>query len=289
MDFDALRALQHGGFSVWQLRQAGWSQGKARHAVRGLREEHHGVYVTGDAPLTDWQRAWAAVLTEPGTRLSHTSLARLMGFDDWRTDEDTVTRAGHGGPEMLGTLKVYRSAHLPPGVLGDIEGLPCLSPARTVLDLIPARSDRNARRLVRNALRVKALTGRELHVAIALHAGRPGIVRLRQYTRDYAHLPIDRTKSDAEALGLAILDGAGVPIPLVNVKIHGEEADYIWPAARWIIELDGGQWHHPLDDARKQAVWERAGWTVKRLPTDAIYDAPHRLLALTPPLSVRST
>ncbi|MBJ7332471.1 MAG: hypothetical protein JHC95_21425 [Solirubrobacteraceae bacterium] len=184
---------------------------------------------------------------------------------------------------------MYRSRHLPPGVIREFDGLPCLSPARTILDLIPARSDRNARRLVRNALRVKALTGRDLHVAIALHARRPGIVRFRQYARDYAHLPIDRTKSDAEALGLAILDGAGIPIPLVNVKIHGEEADYVWPAARWIIELDGGQWHHPIDDAIKQAVWERAGWTVKRLPTDAVFNAPHRLLVVAPPLSVRST
>ncbi|MBJ7332470.1 MAG: hypothetical protein JHC95_21420 [Solirubrobacteraceae bacterium] len=66
MDFDALRKKQHGNFSVWQLRRAGWSQAKARHAVKGLRAQHHGVYVTGDAPLTDWQRAWAAVLTEPG-------------------------------------------------------------------------------------------------------------------------------------------------------------------------------------------------------------------------------
>ena len=38
-----------------------------------------------------------------------------------------------------------------------------------------------------------------------------------------------------------------------------------------------------MEDARKQAVWERAGFTVHRLPTDAVYDEPHRLLALAPP------
>lgn len=288
MDFDALRAHQEGVFSVWQLRDAGWSRGKVRHAVRGLREIHHGVRVTGDAPLTERQRCWAAVLTEPGTWLSHTSLARLAGFDDWRTEVATVTRSGTGSIQRHPGLVVHRSRHLPPGVVGAFDGIPCLSPARTVLDLVPVRSDRNARRLVRNALRVEAVTAEDLHVVLALHAGRAGIARLRQYTRDYAHLPIHRTKSDAEALGLAILDGAGVPLPRVNAKVAGEEADYSWADARWIIELDGPQWHHPIDDARKQAVWEAAGWTVMRLPTGAVYDAPHRLLTLVPPLRGRS-
>lgn len=288
MNFDALRAHQDGVFSIWQLRHAGWSRAKARHAVRHLREIHHGVYVTGDAPLTERQLCWAAVLTEPGTRLSHTSLARLAGFDDWRTDVHTVTRVGSGGTRRHPGLVVYRSAVFPPGVVGEIFGIPCLSPGRTLLDLMPTRSDRNARRLVRNALRLEAVTARDLHVTLALHAGRRGMNRLRQYTREYAHLPMHRTKSDAEALGLAILDGAGVPIPRVNVKVAGEEADFSWWDARWIVELDGPQWHHPVEDARKQAVWEAAGWTVMRLPTDAVFDHPHRLLAVAPRLSVTS-
>ena len=92
-----------------------------------------------------------------------------------------------------------------------------------------------------------------------------------------------RTKSDAEALGLAVLDGAGVEIPLVNVKVAGEEADYVWRAARWIVELDSRKWHHPVEDARKTAVWERAAWTVRRIPTNDVYRHPHRLLAAVPP------
>ncbi|MGK2937611.1 MAG: hypothetical protein ACSLFR_07370 [Solirubrobacteraceae bacterium] len=287
MDFDGLRAFQHGTFSVWQLRHAGWTRGRIRHATAGLREIHHGVHVTGDAPLTEMQLCWAAVLTEPGTRLSHTSVARLLGFDDWRTDVRTVTRLGSGGTRRHPGLLVYRSKTLPSAGLGQIEGLPCLSPARTLLDLLPTRADLSARRLARNALRVGAVDERALRVALALHPGRRGITRLRRYTNEYAHLPMHRTKSDAEALGLAILDAAGIPIPLVNVKIDGEEADYAWPAARWIVELDSRQFHHPVEDARKTAVWKRAGWTVRRVPTDDVYDRPHRLLAATPPLSVR--
>lgn len=241
------------------------------------------MFVTGDAPLTERQRAWAAVLTEPGTLLSHISMGRLSGFDDWRTDVTTVTRRGNGGTQRYGDLLVHRSSSLRAHEIGALDGLPCLSPARTVLDLVAQRREGPARRVVRNALRIEAVTGMDLRLAVAHGRGRRGVARLRSYVNDYAHLPLHRTKSDAEALALAILDGAKIPIPMVNVAVYGEEADLAWWDARWIIELDGGQWHHPVEDARKQAVWEHAGFTVHRLPTDDVYFRPQRLLALTPP------
>lgn len=283
MDFDALRTLQHGVFAVWQLLAAGWSPARIRHATRNLRQVHEGVYVTGDAPLTEMQRAWAAALTTPTTYLSHGSMGRLAGFDDWQLNGTTVTRPGSGGVERVDGLVIHRSSVLRPSDIGTWEGVPCIAPARTVLDLVAQRRELPARRVVRNALRVHAVTAMDLRLAVARGRGRRGVGRLRRYVDDYAHLPIDRTKSDAEALALAILDGARIPIPLVNVKVHGEEADLTWLRARWIVELDSRQWHHPVEDARKQAVWERAGFTVHRLPTDAVYDEPHRLLALAPP------
>lgn len=293
MDFDALRARQDGVFAVWQLRRAGWSEPRARHAVRGLREIHHGVRVTGDAPLTQRQRCWAAVLTEPGTRLSHGSLARLLRFDDWSAEYETVTRRGDGGVQRHPGLVVYRSSRLARAELGEVDGLPCVSPARALLDLMAQRPERNAARLVRGALRERAVTAADLAVILALHPGRRGIARLRRYTQAYAHLPMHRTKSDAEALGLAVLDGADVPIPSVNVRIAGEEADYVWRDARWIVEVDSRTWHHPAEDARKTAVWEGAGWSVQRVAADDVFHRPDRLLAAAPPhpraLNGRST
>lgn len=283
MDFDALLFQQEGMFATWQLRRAGWSEAKARHTVRGLREVHHGVHATGHASLTTRQLCWAAVLTEPGTRLSHASLAHLVGFDDWEFDDRTVTRLGSGGRVRHPGLVVYRSARLATADIGEIHGIPSVSPARALLDLLPQRSERNAARLVRNALRSGAVTEKDLRVMLALHPGRRGIARLRRYTDAYGHLPLHRTKSDAEALGLAVLDAVGVEIPLVNVKVAGEEADYVWRRHRWIVELDSHRWHHPVEDARKTAVWEGARWTVRRVPTDDVYDRPDRLLAALPP------
>lgn len=78
-----------------------------------------------------------------------------------------------------------------------------------------------------------------------------------------------------------ILDAAGVPLPEVNVDRSGEEADFSWPDRRLIIEIDGPAFHRdPLEDARKTRAWTRAGWTVRRIPSDDLYHHPERLLAL---------
>ncbi|MEP6953460.1 MAG: hypothetical protein ABI950_05280 [Solirubrobacteraceae bacterium] len=57
----------------------------------------------------------------------------------------------------------------------------------------------------------------------------------------------------------------------MNATIAGEEADLSWPAVRHIVELGGPDFHRfPDADLAKQATWERAGWVVARLHTDAV-------------------
>jgi very-short-patch-repair endonuclease len=72
-------------------------------------------------------------------------------------------------------------------------------------------------------------------------------------------------------------------MPRLNDRIAGEEADLSWPSERLIIEIDGGPFHLDVgEDARKQAVWERAGWEVRRIDSDDVYERPHRLLLISP-------
>jgi very-short-patch-repair endonuclease len=66
----------------------------------------------------------------------------------------------------------------------------------------------------------------------------------------------------------------------VNIEVAGEEADLTWPRRRRIVEIDGPDFHRfPAEDARKQAKCERAGYSVRRLPSDDVYERPERLLA----------
>jgi very-short-patch-repair endonuclease len=67
----------------------------------------------------------------------------------------------------------------------------------------------------------------------------------------------------------------------LNRVIAGEEADLVFAERRLIVEIDGGPFH--LDrgaDARKEAAWTSAGWTVRRLPSEDVYERPENLLAL---------
>ncbi len=276
-------AGQHGQFAVWQLREAGFTRAQIRTRTERHRRVFDGVHGTGHAPLTDEQWWWAATLTHPRTALSDESAAARHGFWDRRRPFETVTRQGSGGPERHGRLMVRRSLRMDDVVM--IDGLPTMNAARTVLDLVARqRSLDAAKRVVRDALRTKAVTPAGLRTVLARHAGRRGVARLRAITDEYADLPIHLTRSDAEALVLAVLAEAAVPPPRVNVRIAGEEADFSWWDVRRIIELDGPQWHgFRTEDERKTRAWEAAGWTVHRLPTDDVYAFPGRLLALAPP------
>jgi hypothetical protein len=105
---------------------------------------------------------------------------------------------------------------------------------------------------------------------------------LRELATRYADLPYRRARSDAECLALERVHDGGFPPALLNSDIEGEEADLPWPQPKKrIIEIDGPQYHRFKDeDARKQRIWEAAGWTVRRISSDAVFDQPETFLEL---------
>ena len=159
--------------------------------------------------------------------------------------------------------------------------------SRTLLDLAHEVSDRALARAVREAVGLQLTTLHGLGDALAAYRGRRGSRRLRATVSRYAGLPLERARSGAEIRALEILRDAGRPPPRLNARIAGEEADLSWSIPRVVIEIDGGPFHLDIGlDARKQALWEAAGWTVRRLASDDVYERPHRLLGLAPPPNV---
>jgi very-short-patch-repair endonuclease len=72
-------------------------------------------------------------------------------------------------------------------------------------------------------------------------------------------------------------------MPRLNHRIAGEEADLSWRSHRLIIEIDGSPFHQDVgEDARRQAAWEAAGWEVRRIDSDDVYEHPLTLLVLSP-------
>jgi hypothetical protein len=280
--FRELAARQLDIVAAWQLSLLGATRRMIdrRLRERGWRMVHPGVYALSNAPLTRCQLWMAATLTTPESVLSHASAGACWGFRPFDGSFETVTRPGSGGPERLGSLLVLRSSTLD----GDItrhEGIVITTAPRTLIDLAPHLDAGAIRRAFRESLRLKTTTVQSLLRTLDRHRGRRGTRLLRELATGYATLPYHRTRSDPESLALEVFHDAGIQPPRPNTRIAGEEADLAWPERRLIIEIDGPQYHQfPEEDARKQRQWEAAGYTVRRIGSDAVYKEPAKLLGL---------
>lgn len=228
----------------------------------------------------DWGRWSGATLTSHGSRLSHVSAAAAYGFWTRARAFETVTRPGSGGPRRHGGVLVFRSSTAEADAT-TLRGIPIMSVERTLLDLAAHLSARALARAVREGIRMKLTTAHGIADTLGRHRGRRGARRLADVLARYAGLPLARARSGAEVHALEILRDAGRQLPSLNVRVAGEEADLSWPAARLILEIDGGPFHLDVgEDLRKQSRWEAAGWTVRRMAADDISRRPDLLLSL---------
>jgi hypothetical protein len=275
-------ARAHDGLVTWSgLRAAGLTENQARRAVADLRRLHDGVFLTGQGRVTAHQRRLAATLTAPCTILSGASGGALHGFRPVRRIAfEVVTQTGSGGPRRCGALLVCYSNTLE-GEVVVRDGIPVTSPTRTLIDLCARLNDRDRAKAARDGIRLNVFTALEVRLAAARYRGRRGTSGLAELATRLERLPIGRTRSDAEARALEVLDVAGLPAPAVNVRYGGEEADLSWRESRRILEIDGPQFHQdPLEDERKEAVWRSKGWKVQRISSDAVFDNPEDLVRL---------
>jgi hypothetical protein len=266
-----------------QLRDAGLSDGAIdlRVARGRLVLVEHGVLAF--APVLDhdkWGRWMAAALAHPGNAISHLSSAVARELLSREGPLIAVSRPGCGGPERHGGLVVHRSETLD-GDVTERRGIPITTAARTLADIAPIVSDRALRRAVREAVRLRQITLLELGDALGRFRGRRGVRALARTVARYSGLPIERARSGAEVRAMEVLRDSGVALPRLNVNVAREEADLSWPARRLIIEIDGDPFHlDEGEDERKEGIWRGAGWTVRRIPSDDVYEQPWRLLEL---------
>ena len=275
-----LAAAQAEVVAAWQLRAADWSSDRVAHhaASRGWRRIHPGVYALTQAAPTQLQLWWAASLTAPDSYLSHGSAGACYGTYRFKRPYEVITRPGQGGRRRQGGILVFRSKCLD-GETTTHMGIPILTAERVLVDLSPGLTPKLAGRCFRESIRLRLTTAKKVAQCVEKRGGRP--LLLGDLARRYAPIPYHRTRSDPEGRALELLLDAGVEPPLVNIRIAGEEADLVWLKRRLIIEIDGPQYHlFRAEDDRKAALWRDAGFTVRRIPSGAIYDDPSRLIAL---------
>lgn len=280
---------QFNRISRQQLRELGLSDNAIAHRVSAGRLVIVENGVLAVAPVLDhdpWGRWMGATLMEPEDLLSRVSAAAAQGFWNAPRQFETVTRRGSGGPKRHGGVLVFRSSTLEQD-RDVLRGIPITAAPRTLLDLAAHVSDRALARAVREAVRIEATTVHAIADRLGSARGARGTARLAGVLARYRGLPLERARSGSEVRALEILRDAGLPLPRLNVRINGEEADLSWPSARSIVEIDGGPFHLDAgEDARKQAVWNSAGWTVARLPADEVSASPQRLIGLVHTMNV---
>ncbi len=81
----------------------------------------------------------------------------------------------------------------------------------------------------------------------------------------------------------------GLPQPRTHHRIGRYTVDFYWPSHRLVVETDGADYHgHPLAqkrDARKTEALQARGYTVLRIPEEALHGAPARVARLLSPAS----
>jgi very-short-patch-repair endonuclease len=235
---------QHGAISVQQLYSLGMSSSAIGDRVTAgrLHRIHRGVYAVGHPNIGNEGRWMAAVLTcGDGAVLSHRSAAALWKIGLVAPVID-VTVAGSGGRKRRTGIHLHRSRTLSPADCTDRAGIPVTSPARTLEDL---------RRILPSKMFARALREAE-----------------------YLRLPIgdgfnpDRTRTDLEALFLALARRHRLPQPEVNVKIDRFLVDFLWRPQRLIVEVDGWESHRMRsafeEDRARDARLKVLGYEVLR-------------------------
>jgi hypothetical protein len=238
---------QHGVIALWQLRELGLSASAVRERVATgrLHRIHRGVYAVGHSVVSIDGRRMAAVLAcGPTAVASHRMAGALHAIVNSPALEVTVpTCAGRQVPGIV----IHRTRRLDPDETGEIDGIPCTSLARTLLDYAELATDRQVERACEQAEILRIYDHRAITATIERNPGRRGTKRLLSVAADFRP-GTTPTRNDVEEAMLAICDGADIPRPLVNAWIPfpeggGAEPDFLWPAPKRIVEVDGDEAH----------------------------------------------
>lgn len=258
-----LRRRHHGLFAVWQLRQ--WfSRGQVERWLRDAAPPriYRGVYGEPVAPFGAF--AAAVLALGPEAAISHLTGVELWGMREPKEGPIHVSVPGRGGREKRDGIVVHRPERV---VRAHRHGIPVLTPTQ--------------------CLKQADLQPHEMYVALEnadklwLPVDRPtlpfsDVVRLQQTIHG-------RTRSDAEARFLILCARQGLPLPKVNHRLNGIEADFHWPAERLVVEVDGWGFHKERpqfeEDRRRGLVHNAAGYTVTRVSARHVEHDPELVTA----------
>jgi very-short-patch-repair endonuclease len=233
----ALADRQHGIVSLAGLLGLGFGVHGVYARVRDgrLRRLHRGVYAVGHVRITPEGRALAAVLAcGPGAVLSHASAAQRWAIRPSAAAHWDVTVPTQAGRVNRTGVRVHRSRRLDPRDTTRLDGIAITTVARTLLDLADVLERQALKRAADEAAYRRLLDVTALAAVVRRNPGRRGETLLRLVAA-----PAALTREELEARMWGLIGRHDLPVPLVNHPLHGYEADFLWPEAKLIVELDG--------------------------------------------------
>jgi very-short-patch-repair endonuclease len=289
----AVADAQHGVISREQMRLLGFKDGAINHAVATgrLHRVFHGVYALGHARIAERGRLMAAALA-CGKRavLSHRSAGALLGLlDQGPVVIDVIAPPSRG----RGIDGVYLHRVRPPRLeeTGTVDGIPCTSPARTLVDLAGTVGEWTLRSTFQRAAHREMLDLGAIEASIdPRRRGMKVLLKLIDEWRGAAALLRKRgkLKSPLEAKILPLIVQRDLPPPLFNAPAQiadGRiEVDFFWPDHRFVLEADSREFHGTAvafeRDRWRDRELMRAGYSVLRVThREAERDFTQRLRA----------
>ncbi|RKQ87871.1 uncharacterized protein DUF559 [Solirubrobacter pauli] len=263
-----IAARQHGLVTAAQLRAVGLdSAAIARRVEAGrLHRRYRGVYSVG--PLSRDGELMAAVLAGgSGALLSHWAAAELHGLTPYRASLIEVVvpskRQAPPGTKYHRTRIHWRD-------VTDRKRIPVTSVARLLVDLTDAvHVPHEITAVIREAAYLGAYSLLATMDARRRANGRRNVALLDEAIALY-EAGSAGTRSKEETRTIVLLNHAGLPTPIVNAELLGEEVDFRWPEDRLVVELDGphhGRATDRRDDAALDAKLRAAGYEVVRTRT----------------------
>jgi hypothetical protein len=207
----------------------------------------------------------AALACGPGAVVSYRSAAALLGLLDRGPASVDVIAPGKRGSKVVG-IHAHHVGPLRWDETGTVDGIPCTSPARTLVDNAGTAGGRRLRSMFERAAAKRML---DLDaIERSMQPGRPGMPALRELIAEWRPAaPViakGRLKSPLEAMVLPLIVARGLPAPHSNAPVRlagGEtiEVDFLWAEQRFVLEADSRDFHGT------DVAFERDRWRDREL------------------------
>lgn len=280
-----IAGCQRGRIARRQIIQAAISDGALRRRVVNgtLFRVLHGVFAAGHPGPVELGAETAALLAAgEGSALSGLSAAYLWGLlDPGDAIDEVIDVIAPTQRRMTAPgIRVHRCRSFTAAEVRVHRGLPVLSPARALLDVAEQTTARRIELALDRGRVTRLLTTHEVAGVISRFSNRHGAAVLSGLLDDG---PTTVTRSEAEERVLDLVRSAELPVPAVNVRLHGFEVDFYWPAVGLVLEVDGFRFHASRrafeHDRRKDATLQAAGIRTMRTTWRQVNVEPTAVIA----------